>query len=194
MQRIEITLRGVTPLLMNRLSDEILLALHMKDKRKFSAPRLPRDEAERKLYRQEDGQPYVPVENLMACFIAAGVFIRLDGTRQLSTNGSTLLPSFLSIENRFCPVLNACGDPASWEVDMRQGRNPNGGEAVCIIRPRFDEWSLRLSVLAALDSIPESTIRQLVDIAGANIGLCDFRPQRRGIFGTFRVDAWRPRE
>ena len=74
---------------------------------------------------------------------------------------------------------------------MRQGRNPNGGEAVCIIRPRFDAWALELSLLAALDSIPESTMRQLVDIAGSRIGLCDFRPQRRGIFGTFRVDSWR---
>lgn len=190
MQRIEITLRGSTPLLMNRLSDETLLALHMKEKRKFSACRLPREEAALKLYQQENGEPYVPVENLMACLIAAGVFIRLDGKRQLSTKNSTLLPSFLSIENRFCPVLGTNGNPASWEVDMRQGRNPNGGEAVCIIRPRFDQWSLKLSVLAALDSISESTIRQLVDIAGANIGLCDFRPQRRGIFGTFRVDAW----
>jgi len=176
---------------MNRLPEDVLLALHTKEKRKFTAPRLPREEAERKLYRQENGEPYVPTENLMACLIAAGVFIRLDGKRQISTKGSTLLPSFLAIENRFCPLSNGDGKPATWEVDMRQGRNPNGGEAVCIIRPRFDAWALELSLLAALDSIPESTMRQLVDIAGSRIGLCDFRPQRRGIFGTFRVDSWR---
>jgi hypothetical protein len=190
MKRVEVAVRDVTPLLMNRMTDEHLLALHTKEKRKFTAPKEPREAAALKVYQTRDGQPYLPTENFMACLIAAGVYIKLDGKRQMSTAKSTLLPGFLTVENPYLPLTNGDGRPAAWEVDMRQGRNPNGGEAVCVVRPWFDVWSLAASVLIDADSISENLIRELVDMAGSRIGLGDFRPQRRGIFGKFKVVHW----
>ena len=99
MERISAKLQGVTPLLVQRMTDEQLLALHTKEKRKFTAPKEPRDEATAKLYRMQDGRPYLPTENLMSCLIAAGMYIRLDGKRQMSTKQSTLLPAFLTVED-----------------------------------------------------------------------------------------------
>lgn len=190
MNRINVTLRGISPLLMNRMSDEQLLALHTKEKRKFTAPKEPREAAESRLYRTTVGAPYIPAENLTACLISAGMFIKLDGKRQLSTKQSTLLPAFLAIENAYVPLQDASGKEATWDVDMRQGRNPNGGEAVCIIRPRFDQWRMNVTLSIDMESISENVIRQLIDIAGSRIGLGDFRPQRRGVFGKFVVDQW----
>jgi len=192
MKRIEVELTGTSPLLVNRMTDEQLLALHTKEKRKFKAPKDPRDEAAEKVYQTREGRPYLPTENLMACFISAGQYIKLDGKRQMSTKQSTLLPGFLTIEDPYLPLITGkTRAAASWEVDMRQGRNPNGGEAVCIIRPRFDRWAVTASLLVDTDSIAEQVIRELVDIAGSRIGLCDFRPQRRGIFGKFKVTNWK---
>ena len=190
MQRIKVRLEGASPLLMHRMTQEQLLALHTREKPKFRAAKPPREEAASKVYQTEDGQPYLPTENLMACLIAAGVYIKLDGKRQMSTARSTLLPGFLAIENAYLPLVGAAGEPAAWEVDMRQGRNPNGGEAVCIIRPRFDRWLFQASMLVDTDAIAESVIRELVDIAGSRVGLGDFRPQRRGIYGKFKVTRW----
>lgn len=192
MKRIEVELTGTSPLLVNRMTDEQLLALHTREKRKFKAPKDPRDEAAEKVYQTREGRPYLPTENLMACFISAGQYIKLDGKRQMSTKQSTLLPGFLTIEDAYLPLITGkTRAAASWEVDMRQGRNPNGGEAVCIIRPRFDRWAVTASLLVDTDSITEQVIRELVDIAGSRIGLCDFRPQRRGIFGKFNVTKWK---
>lgn len=190
MKRIEMTIKGSTPLLVNRMTPEQLLALHTGDRKKFKTRKEPRQEAQDKVYATHDGNPYLPTENLMACLISAGMYIKLDGKRQMSTAKSTLLPGFLSIEEPFLPLVSGDGKPAAWEVDMRQGRNPGGGEAVCIIRPRFDTWSLRASMLVDTDSISENVIRELVDIAGGRIGLGDFRPQRRGIYGRFKVTNW----
>jgi hypothetical protein len=108
----------------------------------------------------------------------------------MSTKQSTPLPGFLTIEDPYLPLVNGDHNPAVWEVDMRQGRNPNGGEAVCVIRPRFDRWAFAASFLADSDSIGEDVIRELVDIAGSRIGIGDFRPQRRGVFGKFKVVGW----
>lgn len=193
MKTIRVALRGTSPLLMNRMTDEQLLALHTRDRKKFTAPREPREVAASRLYGTHDGKPYLPTENLMACLISAGMYIKLDGKRQMSTKQSTLLPGFLTIDDPYLPLLDGDGKAAAWEVDMRQGRNPNGGEAVCIIRPRFDRWAITASISIDADSISEDVIRELVDIAGGRIGLCDFRPQRRGIFGKFKVTHWEAR-
>ena len=194
-QWIEFTIEcsGVTPLLQNKMPEEQLEAIRTKSKKKFTAPLEPRDEAARKLYLTNDTkEPYLPVENLMSCLIEAGKFIRLDAKRQMTNAKSTLLPGFLSI-NDFALNLRDpdTGAPSAWEVDMRQGRNPNGGEGVCILRPRFDRWSFKLSAWLDLDQLGEQTYRQLFDLAGSRIGLGDFRPQRKGIYGRFQIVQWK---
>jgi len=39
--------------------------------------------------------------------------------------------------------------------------------------------------------VSPETIRQLVEVAGNKIGLCDFRPTRRGPFGRFEIAEWK---
>jgi hypothetical protein len=137
------------------------------------------------VYELEDGTPYLPGVNVMSCLIAAGVFMKLDGKRQISTKDSSVLGGMLAIEQTTLPIVTP-----GWEVDIRQGRNPNGGEAVCIIRPRFDKWSTEMSVLLDLDQLPEVRFRELFDIAGTRVGLCDFRPSKKGTFGRWTVTNW----
>jgi hypothetical protein len=177
----------------NRMSEEVLEGVRDKTlKKKFSTKPTPRDEAAGKIYNTNDKkQPYVPVEMLMSCLIGGGLYIKLDGKRQMSTSKSTLLPGFISIEEHHMPLLNPVNNKAAaWEVDMRQGRNPNGGEAVCIVRPRFDTWRVNFSLLIDTEQIEEKRIRELVDISGRRLGLGDFRPQRKGIYGQFKVSCW----
>lgn len=203
MQRIEVLLRGTRPLLFNRMSMDALEGLRDKTKKKpkTAGAEPPEDEAARKLYTTSEGRPYLPVEMLMACLIEAGKFIRLDGKRQLSTSASTVLPGLLTIEDEIMPMLKPEDEKdslewgiAQWRYDMRQGRNPNGGEAVCIVRPMFSRWAARLTALIDTSTLPESTYRQLFDMAGLRVGLGDFRPARKGIFGQFRVDLWKAAE
>lgn len=194
---VEIYCVGRSPLLMNRMTEESLHGLRKPGgKKPKTAPRpeLPRDEAIPKLYTTHDKKkrPYLPTENIFSCLVCAGQMVRLDGKRQISTAKSTILPSFITIVEPYVLLVDPDdgeSEPA-WEVDMRQGRNPNGGEAVCIVRPRFDRWAFRLTVDIDDREIAEAVIRELFDKAGARIGLGDFRPQRRGPFGQFIVNRW----
>lgn len=196
MKNIKIVVKGTTPLLMNRMSEDtlqkLLLGPTAKGSKTRQRPASTRDEATGKVYTTSDGKPYLPAENLLACLIEAGKFVRLDAKRQVSTAKATLLPAFLTLNDKFLLLLNPekPGEAPTWEVDLRQGKNPNGGEAVCICRPRFDVWGFEADVQIDTDEIPEATIRTLWDHAGKRVGLGDFRPQRRGMFGQFRVDRW----
>ena len=192
---VNLTCRGITPLLCNRMSESTLEGLRTKIKKPKAAnigtTRTPREEASEKVYLH-GGKSAVPGENLMSCLISAGAFIRLDGKRMISTAKSTLLPGFMSL---LTPVIMLV-DPddlkqeAKWEPDVRKGTNPNGREAVAICRPRWDRWAFSAQIEIETDEIGENAIRELWDKAGRRIGLGDFRPQRKGIFGRFVVEKW----
>lgn len=190
--KVRVKAVGLTPLLVNRMPEETLLALRdptQKKSRNASKP-TPREEADTKVYVDANRRPYLPVKNIMSCLIAAGQFVRLDGKRQVSTAQKTVLPGFLTPTEMTVNLLDSKGKPSSWEVDVQAGRNPNGGEAVCIVRPRFDEWSFTTEFNIDTTEIEEKLMRNLFDIAGSRVGLGDFRPARKGTYGCWRVECW----
>jgi hypothetical protein len=195
---VHVTCRGLTPLLMNRMSESTLESLRTKVKaaktKQIGNSRTPREEAESKVYTH-GGAPMIPGENLMSCLIAAGVYCRLDGKRQVSTGKSTVLPGLMQLQDFALPLLLPDSKKAAkWEADVRKGTNPNGGEAVAICRPRFDAWSFSTRITIDDATIGENTIRELWDIAGKRIGIGDFRPARKGVFGQFIVEGWERQE
>lgn len=192
MLRVKIKIEGSSPMLQNAMTEDTLQGLWTPDKKAKTAGRpLPRDHANSRVYKDDKGRPYIPGVNLMACLIAAGVFLRADGKRQFSTAKSSILPGLITLEESAILLFDRDGEQAKWEVDMRRGVNPNGNEAVAVVRPRFDSWTMTFHLLINEDQVPESKIRDLVDIAGRSIGLGDFRPARKGTFGRFKVVAWK---
>jgi len=193
---VVIRCEGVTPLLMNKIPDGVLLTLLDKSNKKAKSAaetRKPRDICADHLHVTKEGVVYLPTGALFACLIEAGKYSRLDGKRQISTGSSTVLPGFLTLSNPTLPLH----DPkhpkrkaAEWEVDIRPGRNPNGGELVVLVRPRFDSWGFEAHATIDTSQISEAAIRQLWDTAGMRIGLLDFRPNRKGNCGQFKVVAW----
>jgi hypothetical protein len=191
--RVAVKCKGITPLLMNPQTQEALLKMRDKVKAPKNAPKpTPEQEAQQKadVYKDTDGNYYIPAEALYAALMNAGQFIRLDGRRQVSTAKSTLLPGLMALEDARL-VLEGLNKEQPFEVDIKAGKNPNGGEAVCIVRPRFDEWEFTAHITIYTSEIGEELIRELFDKAGRRCGLLDFRPNRKGIFGQFVVEDWK---
>jgi hypothetical protein len=191
---VSIKCRGTRPLLMNRMSEDTLEGLRTKIKKpkakNIGTTVTRREEAEPKVYLCDD-VPVLPGENLMSCLIAAGVFSRLDAKRQVSTGKATLLPGLMSLLDFNMPLVDPdTGAPATWDPDVRKGTNPHGGEAVCICRPRFDRWAFKCRIEIDDNECGENLIRELWDRAGRRIGLGDFRPARKGVFGQFTIEQW----
>jgi len=189
---IDVVVQGTTPVMMNAMSIEQLLNIrdHVKPPKNAAKPPI-REEAESKLHRLPDGRPHVPATALYACLINAGQFVRLDGKRQISTEKKTVLPSMMGlIDTVILLTKHDSETPATWEVDIQRGRNPNGGEAVCIVRPRFDEWQLAFSLEVDQREMDLAKARDLVDIAGRRVGLLEFTPRHKGTFGTFKITKW----
>ena len=193
MKRLTVQITGKTPLLMNRVPAEALEKLRIKEKgTKFKPAEDPRQDAKTKVYATEDGKPYIPTENLLSCLVAGGQFVRLDGKRQMSTTKSTIVTALITLEDPYLPLVDPeTGKPAQWEVDMRQGRNPNGGEMVCVVRPRFDRWRINASVLVDDESVGMQKIRETFEKALNWCGLGDYRPSKKGNFGKGMITLWK---
>jgi hypothetical protein len=75
---------------------------------------------------------------------------------------------------------------ARW-VDRRAVRNKGTGGAVMRVRPRFNEWALRFTLVVDNHIADPKDVKAALEHAGLRNGLGDFRPR----FGRFEVTAWK---
>ena len=182
-------IQGVSPILMNPATDELLDALFggAGARKAKATDRTMESVAKEKIIRDENGVIGIPIEYLFSCLVEAGRQIKIDSKRAISTKDSTLLPSFLALEEMFLPFHDQ-DEPMI--VDKRRGKLPKDGTAVCIVRPKFKRWSFDVIISVDEKKIAEDKVRTLFDTAGCSVGLGDFRPSCRGQFGRFRVAEW----
>jgi hypothetical protein len=191
--RVRAVLRGTSPLLMNAIpAEQLLLIRDGKKGAKTKAKPTLREEAESKLHLSAAGRLVLPGEALYKAMINAGVFVRLDGKRQVSTKAETTLPGFMILEEMDLPLyLHDSDEEPKWEIDIRRGRNPNGGELVCLVRPRVDQWEVRPTFQVDQETFSLALAHQVVEFAGKRIGVLEFRPSRKGLFGRFIIVGWK---
>lgn len=58
-------------------------------------------------------------------------------------------------------------------------------------RPMFPEWRCTLTVTYVRSSIDRGSVLSLIDAGGMGIGVGEWRPEKRGEFGTYMVDPSR---
>jgi hypothetical protein len=182
---IKVTISGVTPLLMNRFSEqtEVKLSSGISSSIKANGSG-PRETAEHKLYADNDGFLYIPGTMLFSSIIAAGIYHKV-GKSKLTTQKSSLIPAGISIEELVCPL-----NTKDWEVDSRSVVIPSTGGRIMTHRPRLDEWTTTFHINFDPNMFSEKLVRLLVDDAGSKCGIGDFRPNRKGPFGKFVVSGW----
>jgi hypothetical protein len=183
--RVRATVEGLTPILMNRFHEDAEVAVGSGTRPVMSGVRgTPRDQAEKKAYRQDDGTLFIPGNNFFAALIEAGRFHKV-GKRQLSSKDSSLIPAGCVIEDLICSL-----NTKQWEVDSRSIVNPSTkGRQMCH-RPRVDKWQTSFTLLIDETFFDPQLIRLVLDDAGKKIGVGDYRPQKKGPFGRFIVKHW----
>jgi len=209
MKTVRIVIRGQAPMIQNRVPMAVLLGLLTGEKppKSKKGSRTTDEIAEEHLYTfGEPGYVGLPLKNMLSCLVTAGRQVRLDGKKQLSTKDSTLLTGMLSLDSEDVGVAGdephaklltpADGSPiekwgnVEWVTNIMRGRNPNGGEMVAICRPLITDWAFSLTAIFDDSYMAVDKLRECFDIGGRFVGLCEFRPERKGSFGRYRIDQW----
>lgn len=187
MTELNIRIEGKTPLLCNRFTDEAAMSATSGTRMSTNGDKgTPQEQAEGKLYiSAQDGKPMIPQPNLYRCIIDAGKFFKA-GKSKVTTQKSSLIPSCVDMDEIEYPIEHK----EDWQVDTRAVRIPSTGGRILTHRPMFNDWALDFTVQLDTDVMGEKLFREIVDKAGAAIGLGDFRPDTKGPFGKFVVTHW----
>ena len=186
MKLIEIEIQGVTPLLINRFNEQAETGGRTRPQ--MVKQKDPREEATKNAYIASDGTYYFNAFAIPNTMGNAGSNHKMKGSRK---SLRFVVPSAVRITSDTITILNEDGLPAkTFEVDARPVTIPATKGRIMRYRPRFEKWRAKFTLNIDDDLLEVSTAHQLLNEAGLSIGIGDFRPEKRGPFGTFRVTSF----
>ena len=187
---VDVTLTGINPLLVHRFreQDEQPKATRTQ---KTKAVKDTREEALLAANIGKDGVHY------LSAFAISNAMTTTGGNhKQRSSRKSLryLVPSAIRIDapDTTIPIL-VKGKPAKNKdivVDARPVVIPATKGRIMRYRPKYENWSMKFGMEVNTDLIDVDMAQQLLMEAGLQVGLGDFRPEKRGPFGTFRITQW----
>jgi len=178
MQKIKVTIKGISPLLMNRFP-ESEGKLEEKSKKRMGNPDYDK-EAEQKLYKLPNGTLYQPASHIEGCMIKASTGFQIAGKRKKTYKDLVKGSVFVTPDAIPHKIQKYNIDRRSVVVPATRGR-------VMRARPILNEWSLSFTIEIRNDQLPIEVIKQILDTAGNEIGIGDFRPR----FGRFIVTEFK---
>jgi hypothetical protein len=187
MKTIEVEIRGNTPLLIHKFTEQ---AEQGKATRRVMVDSMnPRDEATKNAYIAQDGTYYFNAFSIPATMANAGVNHKMRGSRKTL---KFIVPSAVRVDTDTITILGDDGKPAAnFEVDGRPVTIPATKGRVMRYRPRFDKWGAKFRLILNDQMLSSEDAHRLLNEAGESMGIGDFRFEKRGPFGTFRVTSFR---
>lgn len=188
---VTVRIEGVSSLLQHKFGD-----VAMEDGKKPTRSILvqesdPRQEAERAAYRDKEGYCYFPGAAVARMLREAGGSHKTKGSRK---SAKFLVPAAVLVTEDAINILNGDGKkPAKtkeFEVDGRPVTIPATKGRIMRYRPRWDKWAAEFHLEVDEAVLPAKFIHQLMEEGGKRIGIGDYRPEKGGPFGRFRVLSW----
>jgi hypothetical protein len=194
-EEVSIKIRGLSPLIVKRLSEkttEQLINKQAKASPVAKAARDPEQDYLDSLYTLP-GSPPAGTKGAVYGFPASGI------RKSVCTAASMFLRSGQKFSTAFISgslfVLEDAGglvriqhgkdDPV---MRSDQGRNPNArGAAVVIHRGCFNEWSLDLRVRYNSSVLSLEQVATLFAWGGFSVGIGEWRPEKSGCYGQYSV-------
>lgn len=179
MEVVVFVVEGVSPLLQNNPADfigkggeEVQLAKKVYD---------DEDEASRRTYKTPDGDYYIPSESFTKAMVRAASGVKIG--KEFATN---LLKGNVFAAEPYFVIEDERGKPhRKYGIDRRSV--VIGKSRVLRCRPCWMKWRVRLSFEVNTNLFGKETLRKFLEKSGRFPGVGDYRPEKGGSFGRFRV-------
>lgn len=178
-----VTIRGTAPLVVHRFSEKAkrIMLEAMQGRKQPKEPKNPEEECLQAAYRFADGGYGFPSIGIKSAMVSAGRFYR--GVTMTSLRQTFFVRGELGVDGQqLFRILG--GDPEQREDVVRVGQ----GGTDLRYRPQWPTWSAALQIEYYETMIDGPSILALLDAAGGGVGIGEWRPERKGDFGTFEVD------
>lgn len=185
-ERLLVPIVGTAPLIVHRFSEKAKRAMldAMQGRKTPKEPKNPDAEYEAAFYRLKDPDGYgFPA----IAFKAATV----GGARFYSGVTMTALKQFMFFRGEIGTdgqaLVRLDGEPHMREDVVKVGRNGTDLR----YRPEFTEWATTVEVVYVTSALTRGSVLSLIDAGGMGVGVGEWRPEKDGDFGTYRVDPTR---
>lgn len=177
---------GTSPLIVHKFSEKAKRQM-LDAQQGRKSPKVARDpeaDYQAAFYRTKEGYGF-PAVAFKACTIGAARFygkdVRMTDLRQF------LFFKGLISEKDPQSLVEIVGEPHMREDVVRLGMSGTDLR----YRPEFTEWSATLEVIYIKSSLTKESVLSLIDAGGMGVGVGEWRPEKKGDYGTFMVDPTR---
>lgn len=184
-ETVRVPIIGTMPLIVHNFSDKSKRQMldAQQGRRTPKVTRDPQAEYEAAFYRTKDGYGF-PVTAFKAATVGAARFYGKDVKM-------TELRQFVFMRGEISEadpqaLVEIVGEPRMREDVVRLGGPSRSADLR--YRPEFPEWSTVLEVTYVKSSLSRDSVLSLIDAGGLGIGVGEWRPEKRGEFGTYAID------
>ncbi len=187
-ETLSVPIVGTMPLIVHNFSEKSKRQMldAQQGRKSPKQVRDPQAEYEAAFYRTKDGYGF-PVTAFKAATIGAARFYGKDVSM-------TALRQFLFMHGELSDndpqaLVPIVGEPRMREDVVRLGGPSRSADLR--YRPEFPEWSTVLQVTYVKSSLSRESVLSLIDAGGLGIGVGEWRPEKKGEFGTYKIDQTR---
>jgi len=190
MKTFEVTIQGTTPLLQHRFGESAEADVKKTTRRiSIQDTKTPREHAEAVSYVLPNGNFWIPGAAFAKLMTEAAGGHKIRGSRK---SAKFIVPAAVLVLDDAVVLHGEDRVPlAGFEVDSRPVVIPATKGRVMRHRPRFDKWGATFKVRINEELLSPDFVHQILVEGGQQIGVGDFRPEKRGPYGTFMVTGWR---
>jgi len=171
---LRLRLVGTSPLIVHKWSEKAkkqMLDKQMKRASQGKAAKDPDQDYRESLYIRDDGTYGFPAVAFKAAAVRAGTYCEMK---------MVFLRGAFHVEG---DLVHVEGEPQRREDMVRVGM----GTADIRYRAEFADWSALLRVEFNARAVSEEQVVNLIEVAGFSVGVGDWRPEKDGDHGRFRV-------
>lgn len=182
---------GTTPLIVHRFSEKSKLQMlnAMTGKVTPKTNKDPQAEYEAAFYRLKDDTYGFPVTAFKKATVGAARFYGKD-VPMTAVRQFTFFRGELGQDGQELARIEYSNPPHMREDVVRV----NNGGTDLRYRPEFPEWTAKLTVIYVTSALTRGSVLSLIDAGGMGVGVGEWRPEKGGICGTYRVDPTRDLE
>lgn len=173
---------GTSPLVVHRFSEKAKRQMldAMQGRKPPREVKDPNADYEAAFYRLQDGTPGFPAIAFKAATVGGGRFY--SGVTMTALKQALFFKGEVGQDGQLYVRIE--GEPRMREDVVRVGR----GGTDLRYRPEFPKWRTTLEVTYVRSAITRGSVLSLIDAGGLGVGVGEWRPEKDGGFGTYRID------
>jgi len=185
-ETLQVQIIGTTPLIMHRFSEKAKKKMldAMTGKKSPKQSKDPEAEFRAAAYRFEEGGYGFPAIAFKMATVGAARFYPKNDVTMTGLRQSLFIGGHMGVDAQLL-VKIASDEPTMREDVVRVGR----GGTDLRYRPEFWPWGAVLEVTFVSAALTRDSVLSLIDAGGMGIGVGEWRPEKNGDFGTYRIDT-----